>query len=361
MATPAEDFRLLVHEAEQNTASSSSKRSRRSDPSSALVMKPAAPVEVPELSEEDQQALEDLAAEPVLQGYSDAADAVDEDNVVVKSSRSPSPRKVSPPKQAQQRGPAPPSLNRIQSSDVAVVTPAKQEAAHAIAIRRVKPATPAIVQAMAIILPLLTVLAGYAPYWAQETRSLGFCDTETLSNNAVVARRGQFEHPGKPTFTGPDEGLKVDWPLLADDVMRAVTPVTCAPCPAHAECVDGAVKACKRDYILQPNAIAYLFGDGLDPSKSVTSVLFKPSCRPDTERLVRVAETASQIAKYLRAHRGDIVCGGEEKARKRSAKKDRTGTPEEWAVYGASEDFTRKVIKEVRSVSRQAQFVAFRS
>lgn len=356
MATPPEDFRLLVRQAEQNTATSSAQepqRSRRSDPSSALVMKDAAPVEVPELSKEDEEALQNLAAEPIIEGNSGVLDGGDDDHAVVKSTRSPSPRKVSPPKQQQQllRGPAPPLLHRIQSSDVAVVTPSKQEAAHAIAIKRVKPAVPGIVQLFGVLLPILTVLGSYGQYWAHETRALGFCDTESVSNQVVAARRGQFDHPGKPTFTSFEEGFNIDWPLLANDAIKAVTPETCAACPAHAECAEGAVKACKRDYILQPNALAYLFGDGLNPKKSVTSVLFKPSCRPDTERLVRVAETASQIAKYLRAHRGDIVCGGEEKARRKSAKKDRTGKPEEWAVYGASEDFTKKVIKEVRNVS----------
>jgi hypothetical protein len=302
---------------------------------------------VPELTQEDLDVLDDLSNEPLMAGREVATDDDDEDSVNVAASRAPEstskPRKVSSQlTKPAKRGPAPPERAVAQAAET-VVTPAKTQG---VVIRPARSSLPKAVRTLGAALPLLALFGSYGKYWAAQKQTLGFCDTEASANRAVIHRRMQQLTAPKPYTSNP----AID--SLLKDSIDYLTPNTCEPCPPHGVCEDGQVKSCTKDYILQPNAVAFLFSDGLDPKSSVAPVLFKPYCRPDTERLVRVAETASQISSFLRAFKGNIICSGEEKARRKSALKDRSGQPEDWAVYGASQDWLKKVIFDQKNVSQ---------
>ena len=297
-----------------------------------------------ELTKEDQLILEELASEAIL-------DDDEESYMVGASIASPGkPRKPSSPKKSPKRGPAPPSIHRgnqvVSETDTAIASASRFKSG-GINLLRSKLGLSRPLQLAGLMLPLLTISGSYGSYWASQKRNLGFCDTDATANRAVVHHRMQSLLSPKPYTSNPtiDKFVK--------DATTALTPESCEICPTHAICADGEVKACAKDYILQPSVLAFLFSNGLSPRQSVMPLLFKPSCQPDTERLVRVAETASQIAAYLRDRKGDIICSGEEKARSQAARKSKNGKAEDWAVYGTSEDWLKKVTAEQRNVRGQ--------
>ena len=276
----------------------------------------------------------------------DTSEAVEEDaqsdasdSIQVMPSIATSPQRRSPPKQVEERA-------VLATEPKAVQKPSKHE--HSLA----RPApTFTLRKAIALGLPLLAMLAAYGRFWALEKQALGFCDTGMTGNAAVLSQRRSLVHAKSITGTK-------DVDALLHDARLRLTPATCAPCPAHAICSDGLVQRCTKDFLLQPNKLAYLLDDGTDASQSVLPLLLPPRCRPDTERLVYIAETASQAARYLREHRGNIICSGEERARLRAANKDRTGQPEAWSVYGVSQDFLRKIAQEQRNVGLSPTAIA---
>ena len=290
----------------------------------------------PQLTAEDEEILVELASEAIL-------DENEESVAVGPSIASPGkPRKSRSPKKSPKRGPIP-HKNHETMSDQAGNKRVLASSQKALGHRG--RTFPRGIQFAGLALPLITLLWSYGGYWASQKRELGFCDTDATSNRATVHRRMRTLTSPKAFTNSPT----VDGFL--QDAIVALTPQRCESCPTYAICADGQVKTCVKDYLLQPKALAFLFSDGSDPKKSILPLLFKPSCRPDTERLIRVAETATQIAGYLKDHKGQIICSGEEKARQKVAKRNSEGAFEDWAVYGASEDWVRKVMSESKDVS----------
>lgn len=334
-----ENFRLIARKAEAESkpstptaaaAPSSSPRRTSRSLHAPHIQQPTSNAK----NDDDQGLLDSLAAEPAFEEESLAPSRREDsaDDVVLVSSSS---RQKQAPKPPLSNHPAPPEI--AKAANQVVSARPKSRSTMSMPVRT-----------GALLLPLLPLLSGvgwYSNYWLGQKHSLGFCDTESSTNHQVQIKQHQLSGPARD-LTG-----NVAFDAFVKDSIVALTPTTCEPCPSHAMCQDGLVKACARDYLLQPNKLAYLFGDGVDVTKSVMPLLLHPKCRPDTDRLIRVAELASQIATSLRQIKGDIICSGEERARLRAAKKDKGGKAEEWSVYGASEDYVKKIVFENRNVS----------
>ena len=323
LQTAPEDFKLIVRKADEEMKSlappkhSTSGSQRRQ--SSPLVTSSHI---------EDQQILDDLADEPALDDtFANESPAETQQVSATQSTKS------------QRRLPAPatsssPPREVVKASEQVVVPKSRRKLAVS------APTALAVAS-----LPLLSAFGWAANRWLDQKQQLGFCDTGSTTNAKVQLQHARLAQTPHVVFG--DE--RVDGPLRS--IIDQFTPISCGPCPAHAVCSNGNVDSCTRDYILRPHKVAYLLGDGIDASKSVLPLLLHPQCKPDTERLMRVAELASQIAKYLRHVRGDIICSGEERARIRAAKKNKHGKVEDWSVYGLSEDFVKKIVFENRNVS----------
>ncbi|KAI5479270.1 inner nuclear membrane protein MAN1 [Pseudohyphozyma bogoriensis] len=152
----------------------------------------------------------------------------------------------------------------------------------------------------------------YLLWWREERVATGFCDTAT-SNNALVRARDAT----RSLSLAVDQLPSLPPRLLATLDSLHLRP-SCTPCPAHATCTDGSFMGCAPEYVASQHPLSF---GGLIP--------LAPRCSPDTEKLMAVAVQAAKAARSLRRRKGEVICGGLEKSR-RKAKKS-----EAW-VYGIS-------------------------
>ncbi|GAA5932755.1 uncharacterized protein JCM15063_002194 [Sporobolomyces koalae] len=145
---------------------------------------------------------------------------------------------------------------------------------------------------------VLLVAIVYSLWWREEKLAVGFCDTNSASNQLVATRSTSLAVPALP-------------PSLCTTLDALHLRPTCTPCPTHGFCEDGQFVGCSIDYV--PHASALRLG-GLLP--------IAPQCVPDTEKLMVVAMQASKASRLLRKRRGEVVCGGLERLRKKQIKSD---------------------------------------
>jgi hypothetical protein len=138
---------------------------------------------------------------------------------------------------------------------------------------------------------LLTII--YSLWWREEKLAVGFCDTNSSSNQLVSFRSTSLAVPSLPAS------------LCTTLDLLNLRP-TCTPCPTHGFCQSGKFVGCSIDYV--PKASPLRLG-GLLP--------IAPKCVPDTEKLMVVAMQASKASRLLRKRRGEVVCGGLERLRKK--------------------------------------------
>lgn len=137
----------------------------------------------------------------------------------------------------------------------------------------------------------------YALWWREEKLAVGFCDTGSTTNPLVASRDTSLAAPLPPV---PRSLLQV-----AD---RLHLRPTCTPCPQHGHCMGGKFVGCTLDYVPRQSPLRL---GGLLP--------IAPRCVPDTEKLMLVAMQASKASRLLRQRRGEVICKGLEKARRKES------------------------------------------
>ncbi|BGP22612.1 inner nuclear membrane protein MAN1 [Rhodotorula toruloides] len=166
------------------------------------------------------------------------------------------------------------------------------------------------------------LLVTYVLWWREEKLAAGFCDTNA-STNALLASR-------HTSLAAPLPDLP---PSLLNFADHFHLRPSCTPCPTHGHCVDGAFVGCTVDYVPRQNPLRL---GGLLP--------IPPACVPDTEKLMMVAMQASKASRLLRQRRGEVICHGLEKHRRKQ------GQAEAW-VYGLNAE---AVLAALRSENERA-------
>ncbi|KAL7420083.1 inner nuclear membrane protein enriched at telomere/subtelomere region [Cryptotrichosporon argae] len=168
------------------------------------------------------------------------------------------------------------------------------------------------------IWPLLLALL-FSPIlsnYKSQSSAIGFCDTQSTTNDIVTHREAairaaescaakaaehRLEHPDAP----PIHCDVSDLPL----VPFLPRPTACAPCPPHAQCIDGKIVACEPEYLLAPHPLAGL-SPVLDGIPGLGSKAFPPSCEPDTARKLLLGQLVRELESHLARKRGEAVCAG---------------------------------------------------
>ncbi|BGP37921.1 inner nuclear membrane protein enriched at telomere/subtelomere region [Rhodotorula kratochvilovae] len=185
-----------------------------------------------------------------------------------------------------------------------VVGQGKQLAADVIHLK--EPARGSVLPSLAALrragLAALVLLSLAYAFWRRdETVAAGYCDTGSTTNARIDARRTSLALPALPDLPPAAASFADAWGLRPG----------CTPCPTHGHCTDGAFVGCTLDHVpVQPSALRTL--GGWIPAPSV--------CVPDTAKQVAIARQASAGAHLLRRRRGDVLCRGLKKARKRDAR-----------------------------------------
>ncbi|GAA5882698.1 hypothetical protein JCM1840_001378 [Sporobolomyces johnsonii] len=167
---------------------------------------------------------------------------------------------------------------------------------------------------------LVGVFIAYLLWWREEKLAAGFCDTGSSTNSRVSSRSTSLSLPL----------VSLPAPVLSALDSVHLRP-TCTPCPAHGHCFEGAFVGCSGDHVLRQSPFRL---GGLLP--------VPPTCEPDTEKLMMVATQASKANKMLMQRRGEVVCQGLEKLRRKQAP---DGADEAW-IFGISAD---KVLAALRN------------
>ncbi|GAA6013190.1 hypothetical protein JCM11491_005210 [Sporobolomyces phaffii] len=157
----------------------------------------------------------------------------------------------------------------------------------------------------------------YSLWWREEKLAVGFCDTNSPSNALVSQRSTSLAVPALPSS-------------LCTTLDALNLRPTCTPCPAHGFCQDAKFVGCSIDYV--PKASPLRLG-GLLP--------VPPRCVPDTEKLMVVALQASKASRLLRRRRGEVVCGGLKRLRKKQISAPHSGAgigDRDAFVYGLQAD-----------------------
>lgn len=143
---------------------------------------------------------------------------------------------------------------------------------------------------------LLGLTVAYILWWREEKLAAGFCDTGSRSNPLVASRRTSLAAAGLPELP----------PSVLRTADRLHLRPTCTPCPQHGHCRDGNFVGCTLDYVPRQSPLRL---GGLLP--------IPPKCVPDTEKLMMVAMQASKASRLLRQRRGEVVCKGMERMRRK--------------------------------------------
>ncbi|BGO89385.1 hypothetical protein NBRC10512_006301 [Rhodotorula toruloides] len=169
---------------------------------------------------------------------------------------------------------------------------------------------------------LAALLVTYVLWWREEKLAAGFCDTNSSTNGLVASRH---------------TSLAVPLPDLPPSLLHFADHLhlrpSCTPCPAHGYCADGAFVGCTIDYVPRQHPLRL---GGLIP--------ISPACVPDTEKLMMVAMQASKASRLLRQRRGEVICKGLEKHRRKQRQ------AEAW-IYGLNAE---AVLAALRSENERA-------
>ncbi|KDN48845.1 hypothetical protein K437DRAFT_255393 [Tilletiaria anomala UBC 951] len=144
-----------------------------------------------------------------------------------------------------------------------------------------------------------------------ETRTIGFCDTGSNTNSALASQQA-LRQAAQAAAHGTGGGLNQE----GDDQLLNVTlssfvpdrwlPQTCTPCPAHADCRDGAFVRCSTsDFLLSASLTSKV---PVLRSFAPLSWL-APTCMPDTHKLVLALELGSELERVLADWHGQVLCG----------------------------------------------------
>ncbi|GAA5868312.1 hypothetical protein JCM3774_001002 [Rhodotorula dairenensis] len=147
---------------------------------------------------------------------------------------------------------------------------------------------------------LLGFSIAYVLWWREEKLAAGFCDTGSRSNALVASRRTSLA-AGLPQLPASVLGV-------AD---RLHLRPTCTPCPQHSHCANGNFVGCTLDYVPRQSPLRL---GGLLP--------IPPKCVPDTEKLMMVAMQASKASRLLRQRRGEVICKGMERMRRKEGNEE---------------------------------------
>ncbi|GAA5845641.1 hypothetical protein JCM9279_006059 [Rhodotorula babjevae] len=166
----------------------------------------------------------------------------------------------------------------------------------------------------AALFALVALVLALVLWRRAETIAAGYCDPNAPSNERTAARRTSLALPSLPDLSPSADAL------LDSTGLRP----GCTACPQHGHCAHGDFVGCELDHVpVEPGLVRTL--GGLLPAPSV--------CVPDTAKQVAVARQASAGAHVLRHRRGEVVCRGLERARRRE-REHGAGAREDAYVFG---------------------------
>ena len=153
-------------------------------------------------------------------------------------------------------------------------------------------------------------MLAYAIWYARESRTVGFCDVGSTTNDILLRRQVEAEVARVQQMHSLNHGEAEDddsLTALGFTIPSHIRP-TCTPCPPHAECLNGSLPGCSsQDYVLQPSWFDLIpFSSQIFPLGWTA-----PRCVPDTQKLVLASELASAINQHLARWKGQVVCGYE--------------------------------------------------
>lgn len=235
--------------------------------------------------------------------------------------KTPAPKKLAMVAGPGRGGPQPSTVPRISSS----LVPKKVVSSPASPSR-----TPKVPFAFTRLhlLPLVPVLLLLLAGWREEKVVVGFCDTSSSSNRLLTTRTYPLSLPISLSALLPPPS-----PFL-QSFLTAVLP-TCTPCPPHGVCKATNFVGCESEYVPAEN-----------PFSLGQLLPLAPTCRPDTEKLMAVAELASRLARKLRKRRGEVVCQGWERKREVDGK----GVGGEAWVFGVQSEVVEEELRSENEV-----------
>ncbi|KAH9813175.1 Man1-Src1p-C-terminal domain-containing protein [Melampsora americana] len=142
-------------------------------------------------------------------------------------------------------------------------------------------------------------------WYRSQTISLGYCDTGSDSNARTrdqrIERFLEADDMGSGGI-GTGDSMKERFGQVMEAINMIGLLPDCMSCPIHGICEKGKIKGCEMDYVLKNSRLGERF-EGWLP------MLMPPSCLPDTDKLIKIAESANGINQVLRSRRGEVVCG----------------------------------------------------
>lgn len=140
-------------------------------------------------------------------------------------------------------------------------------------------------------------------WYRTQTISLGYCDTGSNSNARTRDQQiERFLEAGDIGTGGTGESMKERFGQVMEAINMIGLLPDCMSCPTHGICEKGKIKECEMDYVLKKSSLGERF-EGWLP------MLMPPTCSPDTDKLIKIAESANEINQVLRSRRGEVVCG----------------------------------------------------
>lgn len=170
---------------------------------------------------------------------------------------------------------------------------------------------------------LACIVLGWLLWWREEKLKAGFCDVGSTSNERTRQR---------DRIDSQQHAAHRVWASLASHL---VPRPSCTACPAHGVCTAGEFAGCAPSYVPQQH-----------PLRLGGALPLPPMCVPDTEKLMIVAREASDIARILKARRGDVICRGT------AVKRSKLNKGEAW-TYGYPATSLWHALRAKNAVSRK--------
>lgn len=199
-------------------------------------------------------------------------------------------------------------------------------------------------------LALLGLLLSLVLNFANQSASIGYCDSSSSTNDIMLNRQSALDtaksciaHRTALEVANPGSGQQIHCDVSALPLVPFVPRATsCAPCPQHAICEDGEIIACESEFILEPSVLSIL-SPALNGLPGLGPRPFPPSCRPDTAKKRMIGSMAKSIESDLAKGRGLVVC----------ARLDKDASPQgPGELYGREEGALRDHYASMRDVSR---------
>ncbi|EPQ32256.1 uncharacterized protein PFL1_00453 [Pseudozyma flocculosa PF-1] len=205
---------------------------------------------------------------------------------------------------------------------------------------------------------LWVILVGVVAFWAlwytRESRTIGYCDTGSTTNSLLIQRELEAQAAAAASRAALAEGQQHDddddESALAGQIVPDFLRPTCTPCPDNAVCKDTRLLGCiSPDYVVE-----HAWLDNVPLSGLLLPLGWvRPSCVPDTAKLVLAADLASSINIRLAKWKGEVVCGKQGPHASVAALVKKGSRPE--LRYALPEPLVRQVMFDSRDRGRVSE------